>query len=491
MSEVLGQFAAVRAAFDQPTLTLLNRPSAAVTVTLLRTCFSSETPMVETARLHQLIDNLVIDLRNAGAAGVPDATGRELCQRWVKGDWLGRIHDADGREVYTMTSHAQTALKLVEGLDRDRPTLSEHRIATIIDAVRRFNANANPSRTARVRILQAQIADLVAERDRLEAGGQLLQVDADYMLQGFAELLDLVDRLPADFKRVTEAFDRIRRDILERFRSQENASGEVVDSYLQYADELTTATLEGRAFEGAFALLRDDALLMQLREDLEALLDHPHADTILTETDRRQLRSTVQVVRRGLDEVLDQRSRATKAIKEYVTTHDVARDRLLDSTLRALDAAFGPWLAATGPRTRVPVALLPESLDVTYLPRSFYDPQGATPPAPLADPIEDDTASLSLVDMVGWGGPALQTLASVLADAEGTTTAGEVFAGLEPELRRPVDILGLLHLLDSTTDMHSEDDADEQYAAVRPDGSTRVFTTVRTPVRPTRQATTS
>ena len=52
----------------------------------------------------------------------------------------------------------------------------------------------------------------------------------------------------------------------------------MIDDYLARADALMTATHEGRAFEGAFALLRDDALVTQLREDLTALLEHPLSD---------------------------------------------------------------------------------------------------------------------------------------------------------------------------------------------------------------------
>ncbi|MFI2295558.1 DUF3375 family protein [Isoptericola sp. NPDC019571] len=491
MSDVVGQYARVRAAFDQPTLTLLNRPGAPVAVTLLRTCFSREVTSIDTARMHQLISNHLIDLRGAGATQVPDLDGRELCMRWVKGEWLYRDNADGGGQVYTLTSHAQTALALVDSLEHDRPTLSEHRIATIVDTVRRFNASANPSREARVLILDDRINELVAERDRLEAGGELAPVTEDYMVQGFIHLLSLVAALPSDFARVTERFEVIRKQILDDFRSEEHAAGAVVDAYLRRADELTTTTAEGRAFEGAFTLLRNDALLLQLREDLNALLSHPHADA-LDDMEKRELRSTVAVVRRGLEDVLTQRSRATKAIKDYITTHDVVRDRQLDSTLRALDAEFGPWLARTGVRHRVPVELLPEPLDIDYLPRKFHDPDGAAPPAPLSDPADDDddASEESLADMIAWGGPSLDALAEALATGYGDSV-GELFNALDPSLRRPVDVLGILHLADSTFETDPDGADLEGFEAVRPDGTMRRFATARTalPTSPDQEAT--
>ena len=103
----------------------------------------------------------------------------------------------------------------------------------------------------------------------------MLGATEDYMLEGFTELLSLISALPSDFARVEERFATIRGEILAAFRAEDRPAGEVIDDYLARADALMTATHEGRAFEGAFALLRDDALVTQLREDLTALLEHP------------------------------------------------------------------------------------------------------------------------------------------------------------------------------------------------------------------------
>jgi hypothetical protein len=57
---------------------------------------------------------------------------------------------------------------------------------------------------------------------------------------------------------------------------------------------------------------------------------------------------------------------------------------------------------------------------------------------------------------------------------------GELFEALEPSLRRPVEIFGLLHL---AADREWEtDDELEPFAAVRPDGSRRTFAVPRTPL---------
>ena len=62
---------------------------------------------------------------------------------------------------------------------------------------------------------------------------------------------------------------------------------------------------------------------------------------------------------------------------------------------------------------------------------------------------------------------------------------GSFFGALEPSLRRPVEILGLLHLAAELGWLEQESEPEEQgeaYAAVRPDGTRRTFDVPRTPV---------
>ncbi|MEB0303428.1 DUF3375 family protein, partial [Mucilaginibacter sp. 5C4] len=92
----------------------------------------------------------------------------------------------------------------------------------------------------------------------------------------------------------------MHRQIVSDFRGEERPIGEVLDEYLAKTDALMSATAEGRAFEGAFTLLRDDALLSDVKNDLEAILDHPFAAR-LTTAERRTFLGTVGLIRKGID----------------------------------------------------------------------------------------------------------------------------------------------------------------------------------------------
>ncbi|GAA4381903.1 DUF3375 domain-containing protein [Nocardioides caricicola] len=484
MSEIGGELARVKGAFAQPTLTLLHQRQAPVVITIFRAAFGRNNRPIPTARLHTQVEEHLAEIRRTGEQDVPTGTGREICQRWMRGQWLVRSLDEGGNEVYVLTSHAQQALELVKNLARDRATLSEHRITTILGTVRRFNSEANPDRSARVTILNEEIARLQAERDRLVDGADLVGATEDYMLEGFTELLSLISALPSDFARVEERFATIRTEILAAFRAEDRPAGEVIDDYLARADALMTATHEGRAFEGAFALLRDDALVTQLREDLTALLEHPMSDRILSDAERAELHGTVRLVRDGLDRVLAQRSRVTATLKEYIVSHDAARDRELEQTLRQVESELMTWVATTGPRASHDVPLLPARVTVDHLRERFYDPADDVLPERIVTPDADDAPPVSLADLVAQGGPKLASLRerldAALTSLDPAASLGALFDDFEPSLRRPVEIFGLLHL--AADRGWRPDDTVEPYAAVRPDGSRRTFAVPRTPL---------
>ncbi|MCC2321263.1 DUF3375 domain-containing protein [Cellulomonas xiejunii] len=486
MSDIVGEFARVSTAFEQPTLGLLHRRDAAVILALFRSTFSNERLSVPTVNLHQHVETCLGELKAAGVTPLPQGDGRTLCQRWMNGQWLVRSAEDDGTETYSLTSHAREALDVVQRMMRDRAALSEHRIATIVATARRFNAEANPDRASRIAILDAEIAHRTAERNRLAEGGPMATVTEESMLLRYIELQGLVSGLPSDFARVEESFTTLRKTLLESFRAEGVGAGRVVDEYLERAENLMSSTAEGRAFEGAFDLLRDEALLLQLREDLNALLEHPLGADILTDSDRRELRGIVRLIHTGIESVLTRRSKVTAALREYIATHNPGRDRELEHVLRKLDDELTRWMSGAGRRAAVDVRLIPERVEVTHLRERFYDPSIESDPDPLFSPEEEPPTSFSLQELKAHGGPTLGALRqhmNDLFDAGKFTTLGQMFVQLDDDLRRPVEILGALQLA-TNHDGIEPTEGTEQYQTVRPDGRKRTFTVPRMAARP-------
>lgn len=476
MSEVVGELVRARDALSRPTLRLLDGKWAALRVALFRCSFSRDRRSVQADRLHVQVDTYLGELQRDGTEIPPHMSGRALCNLWVNDHWLFRDNAPDGSLVYSLTSSALEALDLVQNLSRDRAFVSESRLTTILDTVRRWALEASPDAQARIERLNAQIRELEAQRDRLESGGEVVAASDDRMLDGYTNLIDLIGQLPSDFKRVEESVLDMHRTILRDFRDEDRPVVDVLDEYLKKQDELVTSTPEGRAFDGAFVLLRDDALLLELRVNVQVLLDHPAA-TVLDGRDVSEIRGAETVIRQGIRDVLVQRRRLTATLKEHIVHHDVLAERELDRVLRDIDRELATWMETAGPRATVPIELLPPTMKVGHLRERLWDPASAAPAPPLED-IDDDTPDPPTVEELRMqGGPSLDELRMALVDAftaGDTDTIGRLFNELPTELRRPVEILGLLHIA-SRVDALKDHTGVEVFEAIRPNGEQRHF----------------
>jgi hypothetical protein len=473
---MLGEYARAQSALGRPTLRLLNIKWAAFRVAAFRTSFSRNQRSIQADRFHTQVDGYLSILQREGIEVPPNTSGRELCKSWLGERWLFRDTGADGSLEYSLTSAALESLDLVKGLSRDRVLVSESRLTMILETVRRWAVEASPDVQARIEHLDAQIRELEAERDRLLEGGEVAATSNERMIDGYANLLDLIGQLPSDFKRVEESVVEMHRSILRDVRDDDRPVAQVLDEYLEKQDDLVSSTPEGRAFEGALVLLRDDALFQELQSNIRALLGHQAAEA-LDARDVAEIRSAVAVIRQGTHDVLTQRHRLTSTLRDYIVQRDVLEERELDRVLREIERELGVWMETAGPKATTPIELLPPTMDVANFRQRLWDPSSSAPPPPLESPEPDTSQPPSIAELRLRGGPTLDRLREMLIEAFATgmsATVGDVFNTMPSELRRPVEILGLLHLI-ARLDAVAEPSGLETYEAIRPDGRPRAF----------------
>lgn len=469
-----GDVARIEAALNTPTLKLLDRKSAGVAMPLFAAVFPDDAQPIPVEQFHTRIDALLDELRAAGYT-VPSAGGKPLAMQWVRERWLYR-DPGRGQETYQLTGDARQALDYVTRATRTQINVSLSRIETMRRVVSEAALVANPDREERKRRLAEEIARLQAEYDRLDSGGELPESSEAELSEQFANVLRELDGLPSDFRRVEEAVREMHRRITKRFREEERPIGEVVDDYLEQSANLLSATPEGRAFAGALELLRKRDWLARLRADLETILAHPRAGTLLPD-EQHQLRTTVNVIRRGISDVLGQRQRLTATLREHIENYDHIRNRELDAVLRDIDREMREWMLSARARDHVDVELIPPGLDMDAVRFRTYDPDSERAPEPLEDVSHEAPDALTLDDIRKQGGPSLDQLRRRIDEqltAGDLESAGVLFNSLPADLRRPVEILGLLHLF---TRLGAQIDPAlrEAVSAVRPDGSTRRF----------------
>lgn len=475
MSEIAAELARVRSAYEQPTLTLLGKDTAPVVLAVFRSLFTTERPRIATLAMHDAVDDLVNELRHLGHDSIPTGNGRDLCQRWLHDRWLRRVPDDSGTEYYELSASTHDALRLVGDLTSERPVgVSEHRIASLLTLLRRLNAEINPDRSARVRALEIEIENLTSRLDHLLEDADHVEVTDEYLLNGYIELLRHIKDLPSEFTRVVEAFARFGNSKLEEFRREDRTTGEVIDAYLAHAASLAAATPEGRAFAGALDLLRDEELQALAKADIEGLLSDPRARDILHPTEFAQLKGVMRTINANVQRALNERTKTTTTLREYVRSHDVASDRELASALRLLEAELTIWMKTAGPRARIPVEIVPGRLSISHLRERLHDPADDIPPERLSQK-HHPTESLTLAELLARGGPSHGRLAEILdarlAAGGDAVSLGEVFNALPNDLRRPVEVYGLLPL--SITRKLAATAQNEALDTVRADGTQR------------------
>ena len=477
MSDIASEFRRVDSAYAEPTLTLLARPSARATIAILRTLFGTAGDPVPTARLHDQVDELLAQLRRADAPGVPTGNGRDVCLDWMHSQWLYRDPAEHGSEQYRLSSAAQEALRTVDRLTKERHTsLSGHLVAGLVRHLRDFSASVAPSAEAYVRNLEADRARIQAEIDRVAAGGDIARATDDDIVTGFTELQRIVAELPSDFARVVESYKDFRDAEIARFRAHDTTAGEALRTYMARDSHISTATAEGRGFEGALQLLRDQDLLVEVRDHIRTLLEDDRASALLTSAERAEVRTIVRTIEEGITRVLSQRHAVTRDVENYLRSHDVDRDHELAATLRTLEDLMYEWMRTAGPRAKAPIELLPGRVKLAHLKTRLHDPADDRPPEPLTlAPDQPRKEAPTMAELRARGGPSHTALADALAGRitpDGTTPA-ELFAELPDDLRRPVELVGLLPLI--RREGLEPADGTEDIETIRPDGTTRKF----------------
>jgi Protein of unknown function (DUF3375) len=479
MSSIRDDLVRAQQAFARPTLELLRRPSGPLVVAVLTCVFAGQRTRVPADRLHSQVHGLLGELALHGHE-VPDVPARDLCRGWVARQWLSLAASGEeGEEEYALTSHAQDAVEYVARLSGPRVLLGESRIRTILDTARRCATGARADREWRLQRLEEEIASLTVERDRLLAGGEVEEASDERMLGEYLNLQDLLSALPGDFLRVSEEVRRLHREIVSDFRAEQRPSGEVLDDYLRRSEEVLTGSLSGRAFAGAVDLVRDEETSRELHADIATILGHDFAGGLPAEQ-AATLERTMQTLVEGIEVVLEQRRLLSASLRSHVLRHDPLRDRELDDALRACAERLTDWFATTGPRTTLDVGVAAgvSRLDVASLRTRLHDPADDAAPPPLRRHGEDPAGGSSLSDLRRFGGPDFERLREALVRPPEDPAAGTgaLFEGLPADLRRPADLMGLLHLAVAGGGGDPREARGRAvYATTRPDGVVHRF----------------
>ncbi|MEL0627089.1 DUF3375 domain-containing protein [Salinibacterium amurskyense] len=458
-------------AFKDPTLRLLHGRYAQFVIAMLSIMFTADRPAVAVSDAHAELGEAVDQLRAGGYdeddKKLPSGSAREICRYWVQTGWLVPQIEND-IEVYRLSAHAVGALEIAGRADAGTGRVSRSRVRSLLDAVDRLSRDAEADPEQRIAMLTAERDAINAEIASLSNGGTE-PIDDDQLLEEAENVLHLARELPADFARVAESIKAMQRDVVADLRRDVRPTGEILREYLERGQHVMKSTAEGRAFEGALRLIGDPEHIERLTTQLHTLITQPFSE-LMTPTQRSELDAVGRRVEQGVQEVLTAQRRASQVITSQVRTHDAARDRQVDELLRNVMSGLHEWMQTSKSVDRVEPVRGFAITEIGQLRQTVSELRPPNSPAALVVP---DEGVLQSVDAYAWGGPRYRELEQYLATLGATFNLASAFNSAGQEIRRPVDLLGLLEIAHRNGITDGDDLSVVE--TLRPDGSTRRF----------------
>lgn len=486
MSELLSTYDQLGISFEKSTLQLLRSQWSQAYLALLITAFPDRSKGIRAELLHARIESYLEELDQAGVE-LPrqgDAerplNGRDLCvQQWMrKNRWLALHPLETGETEYRLTSDAIEAMEVVERLGSTEALLSSPRVEMIIKAIESTALMVNPDYEEGLAQRKAQLARAQKELDEYIENGGAGEASATTVRASVANVMDLLRQVPSDMRRIEELLIDQGNRLLEDFRDDERPPGEIVGDYLEQSKNIFEATESGRVYSGALEALSSVELNGALSDNLKIIANAPALEDLSPE-EKLEIRRAWNPVRSGVESVLKQRRKSSHTIRSSLTQHDIVKDRELARELRSLEKLAWEWARAYKRGQRSPFSLEIGKAETESVTRALYDPEGHRPPPPLVENDTGETANLH--ELIRKGGPKTRAVAKAIADSLPTTgeaNVTELFNELDSELRREVEICGLMQL---ATDLGINVETGEKavYRTVALDGRGSTWTAPR------------
>lgn len=489
MADVFEEYERLGDAFGGDAYKLLNsRLYARLYIAMLRGLFEDLSQPARTDLLHDQADGMLARLEEAGfdvptrEDGARRVSGRELCSEvWLTEMRLLTRHALDtGETEYRLTSAAIAAIEAVARLGSREIVLSSPRIETIVAEINKMAAMVDPDPAARRRVLEEDLRRAQEALTRFDETGGEPASPADVRAR-LLNTIDLLSQVPGDMRRVEEMLLDQRNALIDDFRNDERAHGEIIAEYLQRSAAIFDGTDSGQLYNGAVEMFADERFSSQMSAKVR-MIARSDALEELGRTDRRlDIKRSWDSISDGMQAILELRGRCSHTIGNAIGRYDVAKYRQLVDTLRRLETAAWDWsLANLRRHQKSPVHDTLCTADVEVLARRLHAPAEQTPPPALAPggPVEVPAVDLRRLRLMG--GPCtdrvLDALEELCRQAEPGRPVGldDLFNRLDPELRRDVEVLGLVHhAADLGIDVRTCPRS--RYRCVGPDGRERTW----------------
>lgn len=330
MSAVHAALTARRLLSESPAWTLLRTDNAPVAFAILGSNFSPQRRQVTAAELLETVDADLEELRDRGFE-LPQ-TALLYIRAWLSDGFLLRRPGQGREEIYELSDGALTALRFIQDLATPRTSVTESRLATIVQRVRALNVDTDPDVSRRVAALQAE-RQRIDERIQALTQGQSTEVDEQRATDSATDILSLAAQLPEDFARVRAELEKLNRALRSRLIEEPASRGTVLDEIFRGVDLLAESDA-GRSFSAFHALLLDPEQTLAVDEDIEQILQRPFTHK-LSHPQRLALRDLLPGMQDSSAEISTVMTSLGRSLRRFVQSEELAENRAVHRQLRS------------------------------------------------------------------------------------------------------------------------------------------------------------
>ena len=306
-------------------------------------------------------------------------TALEYLNAWVgEGYLIRRFPPGAMEEEFELSGASIDAIRFVSNLARPLPTMTESRLAMVIQAVSKLSDDTDPDVGRRLQRLREDLDRRQNEID-LVASGQLGVLEPAVATERAKEIAALAEGLLEDFRRVMDEFEKLAAKFRADVHMSNEPRGVVLERFFKGYLTLD-ATDAGRTFAGFYKLLSDEAQQELLTSSLERLRDEDFFNS-LDDRDKRLLTNLVQDLVVQAIAISKVTSAIDESLRRFVEGPDFMRGRELDKLLAKAISLAIECKDYYNPITRLETALSLSARKFRSVSQLIWDPLG--PRAPL------------------------------------------------------------------------------------------------------------
>jgi hypothetical protein len=336
--------AARRLAEDNSAWSLLRATNAPVAVAMLGAHLAGETRKLPAPVLHEAVEADLEDLRAHGFE-LP-RTAVQYCSDWLSAGYLVRRPGESREEHYELSDGALAAIRFVEQLTDPRPSVTESRLATIVERIHRLAVDTDPDVTRR-------IAALTAERNRIDAqiaalaAGDVDELPEERAVERAIDILSLATEIPEDFARVRSSLEQLNRDLRRQLVEAPESRGTVLDDVFRGVDLLADSDA-GRSFSAFYALVLDAERTATFEYEVDELLRRRFARH-LTHEQSGALSRMLHDLQDAGSEIHQVMTSFSRSLRRFVQSEELAEERRVHRLVRDALADAGALAGVVAP----------------------------------------------------------------------------------------------------------------------------------------------